>query len=72
MSVKKLMYVIFFSTQGPPIQIAVPKSRGVTGKSYRDKVLKILNDTTVNASQRVELRMSDFSTTTHLHTKQVL
>ena len=31
MSVQKLMYVIFFSTQGPPIQIAVPKGRDVTG-----------------------------------------
>ena len=49
MSFQKLMYVIFFSTQGPPIQIAVPKGRGVTGKFYRDKVLKILNDTIVNA-----------------------
>ena len=40
MSVQKLMYAIFFSTQGPPIQIVVPMGRGVTGKFYRDKVLK--------------------------------
>ena len=32
MSVQKLMYAIFFSTQGPPIQIAVAKGRCVTGK----------------------------------------
>ena len=42
MSVQKLMYTIFFSTKGPPIQIAVPKGRGVTGKFDRDKVLKNL------------------------------
>ena len=42
MSVQKVMYAIFFSTQGPPIQIAVPKDRGVTDKFFRDKVLKYL------------------------------
>ena len=30
------------STQGPEIQIAVPKSNSVTGKFYRDNVLKKL------------------------------
>ena len=40
MSVQKLMYAIFFSTQGPPIQIAAPKGKGVSGKLYCDKVLK--------------------------------
>lgn len=42
MSVKKVMYAVFFSTQGPAIQIPVPKGKGVTGKFYRDKVLKKL------------------------------
>ena len=42
MRVQKSITVIFFSTQGPPIQIAVSKSRGVTGKFNRDKVLKNL------------------------------
>ena len=41
-SVQKIMYAIFFSTQGPAIQIAVPKGKGVTGKFYRDKVLNKL------------------------------
>ena len=36
MSVKKVMYAVFFSTQGPAIQIAVPKGKGDTGKFYRD------------------------------------
>ena len=39
MSVQKAMYAIFFSTQGPPIQIAALKGRCVTGKFYHDKVL---------------------------------
>ena len=42
MSFQKLMYVIFFSTQGPPIQITPPKGRCVTGTFNRDKVLKYL------------------------------
>ena len=42
MSVQKLMYAIFFSKQGPPIQIAAPKGRCVAGKFNRDKVLKYL------------------------------
>ena len=42
MSVGKVLYAIFFSTQGPAIQIAVPKGKGVTGKFYRDNVLKKL------------------------------
>ena len=42
MSVKKAMYDVFFSTQGPAIQSAVPQGKGVTGKFYRDKVLKKL------------------------------
>ena len=32
------MYAVFFSTQGPVIQIAVTKGRGATGKFFRDKV----------------------------------
>ena len=42
MSVKKVMYAIFFSMQGPVIQSAVPKGKGVTGKFYRDTVLNKL------------------------------
>ena len=38
--VQMVMYAVFFSTQGPAIQISVPKGRGVTGKVYRDKALK--------------------------------
>ena len=39
-SVKKVLYAVFFSTQGPAIQIAVPQGKGVTGKFYRDNVPK--------------------------------
>ena len=41
-SVQKVMYAVFFSTQRPAIQIDVPKGKCVTGKFYRDKVLKKL------------------------------
>ena len=40
--VQMVMYAVFFSTQGPAIQISVPKGRGVTGKLYRVKALKKL------------------------------
>ena len=41
-SVQRVTYVIFFSTQRSATQIAVSKGRGVTGKFYCDKVLKKL------------------------------
>ena len=65
------MYVIFFSTHWPAIQIALPKGRGLTGKLYREKVLEKLEQCTVNTGQRLELRILNF-TTTLLHTKQLL
>ena len=43
MRFQKVMYAIIFSTQRP--------AKGVTGKFYRDKVLKNLNGTTVNDCQ---------------------
>ena len=33
------MYVIFFTNQGPAIQIAVPKGKSVNAKFYKGKVL---------------------------------
>ena len=62
MSVKKVMYAVFFSMQGTAIQIAVPKGKGVTGKFYRDKVLKPLKRYNIKHSPKVELRTLDFFT----------
>ena len=42
MSVRKVMYAIFFTNQGPAIQIAVPKGKSVNSKFYRGVVLKKL------------------------------
>ena len=39
MSVKKVMYAIFFTNQGHAIQIAVPKGKSVNAKFYKGKVL---------------------------------
>ena len=39
MSVKKVMYVIFFTNQGHVIQIVVPKGKSVNAKFYKGKVL---------------------------------
>ena len=41
-SVIKVMYAIFFTNQGPAIQIAVPKGKSVNSKFYRGAVLKKL------------------------------
>ena len=43
MSIKKVMYVIFFTNQGPAIQIAIPKGKSVNAKLYKGKVLHKLN-----------------------------
>jgi histone-lysine N-methyltransferase SETMAR len=43
MSVRKMLYAIFFTARGPAIQVPVPKGRGITGKFYRDVVLKKLD-----------------------------
>lgn len=40
MSVKKVMYVIFFSNQGPAFQIVVPKGKSVNANFYKNVVLK--------------------------------
>ena len=39
MSIKKVMYVIFFTNQVPDIQIAVPKGKSVNARFYKGKVL---------------------------------
>ena len=39
MSIKKVMYVIFFTNQGPAIQIAVPKGKYVNARFYKGNVL---------------------------------
>ena len=39
MSIKKVMYFIFFTNQGPVIQIAVPKGKSVNARFYKGNVL---------------------------------
>ena len=41
MSVKKVMYAIFFTNLGPAIQIAVLKGKSVNSKFYRGAVIKL-------------------------------
>jgi hypothetical protein len=36
--VKTVMYVIFFTNQGPAIRIAIPKGKSVNAKFYKGKV----------------------------------
>ena len=42
MSTKKVLYCIFFSCDGLAVQIPVPNGKSVTGRYYRDVVLKKL------------------------------
>lgn len=41
-SARKVMYAIFFTNQGPALQMAVPKGKSVNSKFYRKVVLKTL------------------------------
>ena len=43
-TVKKVLYAIFFTNKGPAIQIPVPKGRTVTGKFYKNVVLRKLKN----------------------------
>ena len=40
-SVKKVMNVIFFTTQGPVIWVTVPKGKSVNAKFYKIKLRKL-------------------------------
>ena len=40
----RMLYVIFFASKGPVLQIPVPKGSSVTGKFYRESVLTQLVD----------------------------
>ena len=40
MSIKKVMYVIFFTNQGPSIQIAAPKGKSVNARFYKGNILQ--------------------------------
>ena len=40
----RMLYVIFFDSKGPVLQIPVPKGSSVTGKFYRESVLTQLAD----------------------------
>jgi hypothetical protein len=39
MRVKKVMFLIFFTNQGPAIPVAVPKGKSVNAKFYKGKIL---------------------------------
>ena len=44
MSIKKVMYVIFFTNQGPAIQIAVPKGKSANARFYKGNALHKLKN----------------------------
>ena len=56
MSIKKVMYVIFFTNQGPAIQIAVPKGNSVNARFYKGEVLHKLKKYFLNRRPATGLR----------------
>ena len=56
MDIKKVMYVMFFTNQGPAIQIAVPKSKSVNARFYKGKVLHKLKKYFLNRRPATGLR----------------
>ena len=55
MSIKKEMYVIFFTNQGPAIQIAVPKGKSVNARFYKGNVLHTLKKNLLSRRQATGL-----------------
>ena len=57
MSIKKVMYVILFTNQGPAIQIVVPKDKSVNARFYKGKVLHKLKKYFLNHRPATGLRV---------------
>ena len=56
MSIKKVMHVIFFTNQGPAIQIAVAKGKSVNARFYKGKVFHKLKKYFLNRQPATGLR----------------
>ena len=52
----RMLYVIFFDSKGPVLQIQVPKGSSVTGKFYRESVLTQLVDFYQKRRPRTDVR----------------
>ena len=55
-SSKKVLYTVFFNSNGPVVQIPSPPGKSVTGIFYRDKVLKSVKKHYNNFHPRTGLR----------------
>ena len=71
MSIKKVMYVIFCTNQGPAIQIAVPKGKSVNARFYKGKVLHKLKKYFLSCRPANVSVMSGCCMTMPRHTKQI-
>jgi hypothetical protein len=56
MIAKRVIYVIFFTNQGPAIQITVPKSKSFNAMFYKGKVLHKLKKYLENRPPATSLR----------------
>ena len=74
MSIKKVMYVIFFTNQGLAIQIAVPKGKSVIARYNKGNVLHELKKYFLSqaVNQQLVSVVSGCCTTMFLHTKRPL
>lgn len=54
-SKKKVLYTIFFNSEGPTIQVAIPKSRSITGHVYKNNVLKEVEKHNVRKRPKSEI-----------------
>ena len=71
-SIKKVMYVIFFTNQGPDIQTAVPKGRSVNARFNKGNVLHKLKKYFLSRRPETGLRGVRLCTTMLCHTKRPL
>ena len=55
-STKKVMYAIFFTPNGPAMQVAVPKGCSVSGLFYKRRILKKVKEYFVNKRPKTGLK----------------
>ena len=68
-SSNKVLYAIFFNSGGPVLQILIPKGRSVTGKFYRDSVLKRVQKFYNKRRPKLEFKGYVLCMTMPLHTR---
>ena len=63
-SSKKMLYAIFFNSSGPVVQVPYPSGHTVTGRFYKNSVLRKLKSFIIRNDQAKDAQVSTFYMTT--------